>query len=160
MNTVTHALLPVIATRLSVGKATWLGRWGLAFIGLAGALPDLLSPHLSLAARMSSWSHGLPFWSALTVGLILGSLFSRGRFTTRLALACSAAYLLHLFCDAISGGINWGYPVADRIWGAYWVDPILWVPLDILCLLVGYAIFRLIPHLKARKVKKFASPQS
>ena len=160
MNTVTHALLPVIVTRLVAKKAAWLGRWGLAFIGVAGALPDLLSPHLSLAARMSSWSHGLPFWSALTAGLILGSLLSRSRFTTRLALACSAAYLLHLFCDAISGGINWAYPVADRIWGAYWVDPLLWVPLDILCLLACYAIFRLIPLWKARRVKKSVSPQS
>jgi len=153
MNTVTHALLPVIATRLAAGKAPWLGRWGLIAVGIAGALPDVLSPHLSLAARMSSWSHGLLFWGVLTVILLLASLLSRRRMTIRLAIACSAAYLLHLFCDAISGGINWAYPVADRIWGAYWVDPILWVPLDILCLLACYAIFRLIPLWKKARHK-------
>lgn len=158
MDTVTHALMPVIFTRFAAGNAKWLGRRGLIAIGVAGALPDLLNPHLSLESRMTSWSHGIPFWLVLSALLMVGSLASRGGFSVRLALCCSGAYFLHLFCDAISGGVNFLHPLGKWIWGAYWVDPIWWVPLDIVCVLTCYMIFRAMPLWKAgRAIRKKAS---
>ncbi len=155
MDTVTHALLPVIAVGLAAPRARWLGRWGLLAIGVAGALPDLLSPHLSLQARMASWSHGLPCWALFSVlVLLLAVAASRGRGSIRLAGAMSAAYLLHLVCDGISGGVNFLGPVGDWYWGDYWVAPVWWVPLDVACLLTCYFMFRVIPGWRARQAAK------
>lgn len=151
MDTVTHALAPVIIAHVCMSRSTRFGRAGLIAIGVAGALPDILSPHLSLEARMTSWSHGLPFWVALTTCLVIASLVSQRRFPLRLSLALSLAYLFHLICDAISGGINWLYPVSDFIWGEYWVSPIFWIPLDIVCVLLCYYLFRLRPLLRKSK---------
>jgi len=151
MDTVTHALIPVIFVGLVAKRAEWLGRWGLVGIGIAGALPDLLSPHLSLEARMTSWSHGIPCWLAISTILILGAVLGRRRFSLRLAMCFSGAYLLHIMCDAVSGGVNFLYPFGDWIWGDYWVDPSWWVPLDVICLLLAYLLFRILPGLKTQR---------
>ncbi len=145
MDTVTHALAPVIITRLALGKPAWMPRRGLLAIGVAGALPDLLNPHLSLAARMTSWSHGLPFWGGLTVVLLVCAMVKRRVLPVRLAVLLSAAYLLHMVCDAVAGGINWLYPVGTFVWGDYFVDPVWWIPLDVVCVLTVYWIFRVGP---------------
>jgi glutaredoxin 3 len=42
----------------------------------------------------------------------------------------------------LSGGIHWLYPVAHWTWGAFWVHPLLWIPLDIVCSLTCYVFFR------------------
>jgi hypothetical protein len=151
MDVFTHALLPVICTGLMARKAKWIGRWGLVGIGFAGAFPDLLNPHLSLQARMTSWSHGIPCWLTFTTVLILYSIITRKGLTTRLALLLSGAYLLHMICDAISGGVNFLYPFGNWTWGDYWVDPSLWVPLDVICVLTCYLLFRILPGLNARR---------
>ena len=150
MNIVTHALLPVIVADLVWKVRRGDGGMGLLWIGLAGALPDLLNPHLTLEARMQSWSHGLPFWGAFSACVMIGSMLSRGRFPTRLGVLVCAAYLLHLACDAVSGGVNLLYPYADFVWGRYWVHPVYWVPSDVACLLVCYTMFRLIPLWRKR----------
>lgn len=151
MDTVTHALAPVILTRIFAGPLRL--RWqGLTAIALAGALPDIINPHLSLDGRMTSWSHGLPFWLLFSVIFFSASHLSKERVPLALATFCSAAYLFHLFCDAVSGGVNWLYPFKNFVWGDYWVDPLFWVPLDVLCLLTCYFLFRVFPRLrKARK---------
>jgi hypothetical protein len=80
MDTVTHALLPVIITTVALRdtRPDWLcGRGGLIVIGIAGALPDLLSPHLSIESRLNSWSHGLPFWLLLSSLILLSSTLQR-----------------------------------------------------------------------------------
>lgn len=59
MNTVTHALAPVLLTHFILGKKEWIERKGLIVIGLAGALPDILNRHLSQEARHTSWSHSI-----------------------------------------------------------------------------------------------------
>lgn len=153
MNTVTHALIPVICARLAVKRNVWMGRWTPYQIALAGASPDLLNPHLSLEARMTSWSHGLPAWLAFTAILIISSLVSRGKLPMSLVCWLSGAYLLHIACDAISGGVNLLYPVKTWVIGDYWIDPVWWVPLDVLCLLVVYFLFRVIPTLWSRHQK-------
>lgn len=156
MDTITHALAPVIIARLTLGKPGWMPRYGLLSIGLAGAMPDLINPHLSLASRMTSWSHGLPFWGGLTVVLLAFAMARPRVLPVRLAVLLSAAYLFHMACDAISGGINWLYPAATFVWGDYYVDPIWWIPLDVVCVLTVYVMFRLVP-LRA-KVKEARKP--
>jgi membrane-bound metal-dependent hydrolase YbcI (DUF457 family) len=156
MDTITHALAPVLITRLALGKPVWMPRYGLVAIGIAGAMPDLINPHLSLAARMTSLSHGLPFWGGLTVVLLVGSLVKRKTLPVRLALLLSAAYLFHMSCDAISGGINWMYPVRSFVWGDYYVDPVWWIPLDVVCVLMAYVMFRLVPLRAKVRERKFS----
>ena len=148
MNTVTHALAPVL-----LAHACLRGRWRLSgkqlvAVAVCGALPDLINPHLTLASRMASWSHGLPAWVVLTVVLLVLSLLWKDRVPRRLALVGSLAYLLHLFCDAIAGGINWMSPVGDYFWGEYWFPVILWTPTDVVLVLACYFIFRAIPGLR------------
>lgn len=152
MNTVTHALAPVILAHVVLSRSKRLGAWSLVAIGVAGALPDLLTPHMTLESRMISWSHGLPSWAAFTGILFVISLLSKQRISNRMAGIMSLSYLLHLVCDAVSGGINVLYPVKNLIWGAYWVSPMLWIPLDILCLLTCYYLFRFRP-LWARRLE-------
>lgn len=46
MDVFTHALAPVVLTKLLFDRPSWLGRYGFLLIGIAGDLPDLLNPHL------------------------------------------------------------------------------------------------------------------
>ncbi len=138
MYVLTHALAPVVlcATVDAVclertGSRLLRGRHYLA-IGLAGALPDLLSPHLSLAARYSSWSHTAWFLLLFVpVALLLSRLFPERRalLATLMILACA----FHLFCDAIAGGIAWGYPFTTETIGRSLVPATLWWKLDVAC---------------------------
>jgi hypothetical protein len=151
VDTLTHALAQVILVKLCT-KWVKNGEWRvLVPIAVAGALPDLLNPHLSLESRVASWSHGLPCWALVMVVFWLSSMFVARHFPLRTALACSAAYLFHLFCDAISGGTNWFSPFGTLMWGDYWVSPVLWIPLDVTCILVSYYLFRLAPVWRKRR---------
>ncbi|RYD49612.1 MAG: metal-dependent hydrolase [Verrucomicrobiaceae bacterium] len=149
MDTITHALAPVILTRLVLGKPAWMPKYGLVFIGLAGALPDLLNPHITLESRLASWSHGLPFWTGLSTVLLVTALARPRLLHVKLAALLSAAYLFHMACDAISGGINWLHPFGTFVWGAYLVNPLWWIPMDVILILTAYYLFRLQP-LRAR----------
>ena len=150
MDIFTHALVPVILTRVVMKDAAWPGARGYVAIGIAGALPDILSPHLSLEARMTSWSHGVPCWGLFTIGIVLVAVLSRKKVSTHLAFLLSGAYILHILCDAVSGGVDFLYPLGHWTWGAYWVDPIWWIPLDVTCFLTCYWMFRMAPALKRR----------
>ena len=100
----------------------------LAFIGLCGALPDLLNPHLYLVERQTSWSHslwGMGIWMMLCLALLAVS--KKKPFVTFFMLA----YPLHLFCDVISGGIPFLYPSAEMYGGEWVMGPINWVIIDI-----------------------------
>ncbi len=153
MNTVTHALAPVLLIRWIAGKRSWPGGKNLILIGIAGALPDLLNPHLSLEARMASWSHGLPCWMAFTLVLAGVSRWKSDALAPGIAAAMSLAYLFHLICDAISGGIDWLHPIGSLAWGAYWVSPLLWIPLDVFLILAAYATFRALPNYRKARAK-------
>lgn len=154
MNTVTHALLPVIIAGICERSyAEKSGRRGifspknLIVIGVFGAAPDLLNPHLSLAARYVSWSHGVSFLLFLTMVLFVLGRFGKWKFPVHLIASLAGAYALHLFCDAIAGGIAWQYPFGRAVIGAYYISPTYWIPLDIGCILVCYVMFRLM-HLR------------
>jgi hypothetical protein len=157
VNTVTHGLAPLL-----LAHACLRGRWSLsgrqlAIVGVLGAAPDLINPHLTLEARKASWSHGLPAWAVLTVVLVIVSLLWKRRCPPRLAVVGSLAYLLHLLCDAIAGGINWLSPVGDAFWGEYWFPVVLWTPTDVVLVLTCYFVFRAIPGLRrAREARELS----
>lgn len=154
MDIFTHALAPVILTRLIIGRQSWLSNWGLVAVGLAGAMPDLLNPHLSLEARHASWSHGLPFWVIFSVLAVAVTRFGKLASSWKLALLISLAYLFHMVCDAISGGVDWFYPVGHLLVGDYLVDPLYWVPLDVVLFLTAYYLFRLSPVLEKARANR------
>lgn len=154
MNTITHALLPVIAAAIAnksynppqTRRNIFTGKQ-ILLIGIAGAAPDLLNPHLSLAARYASWSHSLIFFIPLTIAIITLSLTTK-KLKTTLALWLISAYALHLFCDAIAGGIAYAYPLNKNIIGSYIVEPTYWIPIDVICILTTYFLVRAIPNLR------------
>lgn len=152
MNTVTHALLPVLAVRVATGHR-FCG-WQFVGLGVCGALPDLINPHLSLAARMSSWSHGLPAWGVVSFLCLAAVPLSGNRWGWGLALCGAMAYLLHLFCDAIAGGINWLSPFGEAYWGEYWFPVVWWTPTDALLLLTAYFVFRAIPKWREARTQR------
>ena len=159
MNTVTHALLPVIAAGLYERSYALkdqhrgaLSPKAIAMIGIFGAAPDLLNPHLSLAARYSSWSHGLFFWALLTIGLVIDAAIRRSQPSRwGVVVWLLGAYLLHMGCDTISGGIAWTYPFGHQVIGARIVPYRWWMPLDIVSFVTAYLIFRAIPKIAEQR---------
>ncbi len=111
MTTVTHALAPIILVKLFRLKNDTLTKYDYLWIAISGGLADVLNPHIYLIDRLTSWSHGLPFWVVFTLTLLAISLCFRRKFKLQVALFCSFAYALHLLFDGISGGINLHYPI-------------------------------------------------
>ena len=141
---ITHATLPVL---LANGRELWLERKGrekkltrktLLLIALAGALADLLNPHITLKARLDSWSHSLLALVVFGLLLLLGISFKAGK-AKYLFTWFFIAYALHLFCDALAGGICLMYPSRELYGAPYLVGGALWVAFDIACLLMLYA---------------------
>ncbi len=151
MNTITHALLPVIIasvierTDRGADRNEVFSNREIIALGVFGAAPDLLNPHLSLAARYTSWSHGFPFWVGLTLVMVIGSLFIKKRFPPGMAIWLSAAYLLHLVCDLVAGGIAWSYPLGGTVVGKYYVRPEWWAWIDGSCIFIMYGMWRIAP---------------
>jgi len=137
MYVITHALAPVLLAAIAdtiglerTGLRSLRGAHFLA-IGLAGAAPDLLSPHLSLEARFSSWSHTLWFLVlAVPVAVLVARRFFRSD-AKAMALWMITGVLLHLTCDAIAGGIAWSYPLSPDVLGDYFVHWNWWLEIDI-----------------------------
>ena len=142
MTTITHALAPIILVKVFRLKKDTFSRLDYFWIALAGGLADVINPHIYLRDRLTSWSHGLPFWVALSLFLVVVSFCFRRRFKLQVALLCSFAYVFHLFCDGISGGINLFYPIQDYYWGMTMVPFKYWIPLDIVNLCLVYYFFR------------------
>lgn len=150
MNTITHALLPVLTCSL-IGKRSLLTS-GLKtkeyfLIALFGAAPDLLNPHFTLAARYASWSHSLWFWATLTA--VLFAIFRTKQISGSMVVLLSTSYFTHLLCDALAGGLAWNYPFSARVIGNYYIVATWWIPLDAVCILIAYFKFRL-PILKRK----------
>ena len=154
MNTVTHALAPVLIAHFFKNKKVRMNWRSYVAIGIAGALPDILNPHLTLESRLASWSHGIPFWVVFSVLTFVLTYFWKRRVSYVLAGYMSCAYLFHIVCDAISGGINLWHPFFDFVWGGYWVDPIFWIPFDALTVISCYILFRVMPAAANKKVNQ------
>jgi len=143
----THASLPVIlATAVNAAYLKHGGRLlfqvrHLGAIALAGVLPDIVWPHLSLHARLTSWSHTVWFLAALIAILILFGRRWLGPGWKPAAVAAWLAVALHLAIDTISGGTAPLYPLGGRVGIRtisfhYWIFvDFVTVPIAILCFL-------------------------
>ncbi|MGB6223204.1 metal-dependent hydrolase [Haloferula sp.] len=138
----THALLPVCLAltsddlRLAARREESFPEWSIPLIAVFGALPDICTPHLSLDARYSSWSHTLAFLAGLIpVCFWVARYFPKDR---RLLIACACwfASALHLAADAIAGGIPWLMPWVmpevtpnhrTGILGDFYIHPNYWI---------------------------------
>ena len=125
MNIATHACAPVAAAlaidavRLHSGRDRLFSRGRLIAIGCAGALPDLLNPHLALSARYSSWTHTL--WFVLAAYPVY-AIICRTWFRQRWILLTNCLWLAtvaHLATDTVSNGTRplypWGPVIAWRL---------------------------------------------
>ncbi|NNE93290.1 MAG: hypothetical protein HKN23_16730 [Verrucomicrobiales bacterium] len=153
---VTHTLAPVVTlaaaetVALEARKKRIFDARHYFLFALSGALPDVLYPHLSLEARFSSWTHTIWF----LIGFIPVATWVARRFANSrrvlTALLMTFSCTLHLFCDAIAGGIVWLHPASDSVIGRYIVPGRWWFKLDLICL--GASIL-LLAWLKIRAVR-------
>lgn len=152
----THTLLPVVGCLLanriatSAGRARMFSGKSLCVVGAFGFLPDLLSPHLSLESRQTSWSHTVWFLIGITMLLPLARFIPEKASRIPLAVACWLACALHLAADAVSGGIAWLHPWRSDVIGHYWIEPQYWIWYDAGFILLIWFNYRVIPHFKPK----------
>ena len=164
MDTPTHALIPVIAYGLMrrgvLASGTRQEKFVVArtavIVGLVGALPDMVDPHVTLDERLRSWSHCLTAWVGF--GALLGIISQvAGRWLSPMfAIGLSATYLSHIIGDAIAGGVGWSYPFSDAVVGDYYVRPEWWIPLNFVCALLAYIVYRLVPRISIDRRRREA----
>ena len=132
----THAFLPVLvasavnAYRVRSGRRSLFTVKELVLIGVAGSLPDLLSPHISLSARLSSWTHNLWFLLGSCPILLMSAWFLSRQKHLLLGIFLWAAVALHLIVDMSSGGISPFYPF-EAVIGFRTVPFHYWFHLDV-----------------------------
>ena len=132
----THACLPIVVIssidiiRLSFSRERLLTNKQLALIGLAGVLPDFLWPHFSMQQRLHSWTHAQWFLILLfPIILLISKKRVKNQFV-KFSLIFWITVILHLFMDALSGGINFFYPLGNII-GGYYISHPTWITWDI-----------------------------
>lgn len=155
MSPVTHALLPMI-----IG-CRWLPkRDGMpslraeAVVGVFGMMPDILNPHISLDARHHSWSHTLLVWAVITVIIAIIAVKKPALLGWRLAALLSLAYLGHLACDAISGGIAPLLPFSPLVVGAPLFPFRWWFICDFILLFIAYVLLRVLPMRRKQAINQ------
>lgn len=114
-----------------------LERISLILIALAGAAPDVLSPHLSLEDRLNSWTHNVWFLlGSAPAWFLIAHRFADSKWiATGVLMVFATAF--HLFCDAISGGIAWLYPYDPKRIGRSWVHYHWWIYLDVIFVMLS-----------------------
>jgi len=125
-------------------------------VGIFGILPDLCSPHISLDARYSSWSHTVWFMGGLVLVAGMAGTFQERGSRWKVALACWFASALHLACDAVSGGIAWLYPWRDDVVGRYFIPPEQWMWFDAGFVLLAWLLVRSLMDWEARGIRRSA----
>lgn len=60
-------------------------------------------------------------------------------------MLCAAAYLLHLACDFIAGGVPLFAPAIPGVWGEAWLPFWSWFVLDGALLFHAYLVYRWLP---------------
>lgn len=162
MTPISHALLPVFLGRRWIPHKNKIPVPRIvALVALCGALPDILSPHLSLDARYTALSHTA--WALLAFSLAIAALsrLAPTLFTPSISLLCLAAYAGHLFCDAIAGGIAFFHPVSSAVQGKHLLPFWLWITSDGLLLFYLYVIYRWQPlrrRIKERSQRTCVAP--
>lgn len=151
-----HATVPVLLASLFDLAAVVRRRQPLFHVrellavGLAGILPDILSPHLSLHARLTSWSHTVWFLLVLYFLLIPATRLLYKKRWIIMTQALWFGVAIHLFMDLSAGGIAPFYPLGERI-GFYLVHFRNWIKVDLILvpmtILLVFANRRWLPNL-------------
>ncbi|ACB75143.1 metal-dependent hydrolase [Opitutus terrae] len=132
MNVLSHALLPALAAAPLLPRRTPREFYAAAgIVALAGALPDVLHPHLSLAARYASWSHTVFAFTGGTMVFVLLAMFARRRLPLIALLLAPVAYASHLGLDGLSGGVAWLYPLSREVLSHRLIRYPYWFPIDV-----------------------------
>ncbi|MEM1083391.1 MAG: metal-dependent hydrolase [Verrucomicrobiota bacterium] len=161
----THALLPACVAlttdslRLATRRRELFPEWSIPVIALFGTLPDICTPHITLDARFSSWSHTLAF----LVGLLPICLLVAVKFPkeSRILLFFSFwfAVAIHLATDTVAGGIPWLMPWVmpsgnhiDRtgILGDFYIHPSYWLAFDAFFVILTWILVGLRGALRKR----------
>jgi len=155
LTVVSHALMPVLAASatniftVKNSRQRLFSNLHLIIIGLAGAIPDIVSPHFSLSARHSSLAHTLWFLLAMyPIYLLVSKKLYKNRFLLFTNWLCLAT-ALHLFFDSMSGGIPLFYPFGNVL-GKYFIHYRYWVRIDIVILLLLRTMIILLNIIKKR----------
>lgn len=128
-----HILAPMVALLLYAKKTGYtVPDRQLLFIGLIGALPDLLNIHYSVAGR-ASWSHSVFILIPLGLTVLLTSEKAQ-----QYAALVFSGFSAHILLDIISAPYNFLYPLDFSYgidiypeFGAWFVS---WYAVDILFL--------------------------
>ncbi len=135
MNIVSHIVYPIVlaqsanAYRTHKRQVALFNGKQLLLIGLCGALPDLIYPHLALSSRYTSIFHSLWFVAAaFFLAFLLVRKFPKFR---SLIYFCWLAACLHLLCDMITGGINLYAPFGNKVIGDSYIPLKYWLSLDV-----------------------------
>jgi hypothetical protein len=143
MTPITHTLLPaVLASPLLLRFRPRHYYSAAGIVALSGLLPDILTPHLSLAARFASWSHSIFAYAAFTILLLVLTLIMPKRFPLGLAVLASLAYLSHLFLDGIAGGVPALYPLSRKVFGMRLMHFHSWLYFDVAFLFLAFVVLR------------------
>ena len=151
MTPVSHALLPVFFGRKLISHVNGVPIFReVAIVALCGALPDILSPHLSLEDRYTAYSHTV--YAAAIFTALIGILSIFSPLLRRLSILCILAYSGHIACDMISGGVALFYPYRIQVYGDAYMPYWLWITSDGLLILYLYLVYRWLPLRK--KIRK------
>ena len=147
MTPVTHAFLPLLLgkrwlPRRTNGAPAWIAS---GWVALSGTLPDILSPHLGLDARHAALSHSFAAWVVFSALLALMAAQRRLRAHRAVICLCGGAYLAHLLCDLITGGIPLLLPIEPEVWGDAWLPFSSWFVLDGVLIVYVYLVYRWLP---------------
>lgn len=150
MSPITHALLPAVLASPFFARNRAREYYGsAAVVALAGVLPDVVNPHISLAARFGSWSHNVfAFAGFVTILLALLLLKLPKAISPRLFLLMSLAYATHLILDGISGGVACLYPASRLVYGIRLIRWESWLLVDAFVVFLCCIAFWWIPEAK------------
>jgi hypothetical protein len=133
MNFITHSLLPVVIKQTAELKSEQQGSYSTQWkhwiaIAVFGTLPDLLDFHMTVAERWSSFSHQWPMTTSIFLFCWLCYLLFPKQALAKIAPWCGLAYVLHIPCDLISGGLD--FFNTGHVHGDWWISFLAWPFID------------------------------
>jgi len=149
MTPITHALLPAILSSPLLPRTGLRDYYRAAgVIAIAGIVPDIVDPHVSLAARYSSWSHTILACVGFAVLMFVLALVFPRRLSLRLAFLAGFAYSLHVLVDGLSGGVPAWLPFSDEIFRVRLIRWHYWLQFDAAFVFLGCVVFWWLPWWK------------
>lgn len=144
----THACIPLLSVglvdtfRLNSKKSPVLKNKQFYLLGLAGILPDILWPHTSMHARLTSWTHTIWFLIlSFPVIYLLAKKIIKQNYLTFVILFWTAG-VLHVLTDVFSGEVSLFYPIQKVIgnrlipWPVWMYSDITFVSVTIILLIL------------------------